>query len=100
MFEGPVIGSLRICRKKAGGHLPALQMIANAITAHSLFGTGVIGAIAVFQILFLLTIHNNHSSDDWILTRIIHEASTAAADPGVSTALRSVGLLDVLSINH
>ena len=31
------------------------------------------------------------------LTRIIHEASTAAADPGMSTALRSLGLLDVLS---
>jgi hypothetical protein len=31
------------------------------------------------------------------LTRIIHEASTAAADPGMSTALRSFGLLDVLS---
>jgi hypothetical protein len=32
-----------------------------------------------------------------LLTRIIHEASTAAADPGMSAALRSVGLLDVLS---
>jgi hypothetical protein len=30
------------------------------------------------------------------LTRIIHEASTAAADPGMSAALRSVGFLDVL----
>ena len=29
-----------------------------------------------------------------MLTRIIHEASTAAADPGMSTALRSVGFLD------
>jgi hypothetical protein len=31
------------------------------------------------------------------LTRIIHEASTAAADPGMSTALHFFGLLDVLS---
>jgi|WetSurMetagenome_2_1015567.scaffolds.fasta_scaffold316778_3 hypothetical protein len=31
------------------------------------------------------------------LPRIIHEDSTAEADPGVSTALRSFGLLDVLS---
>jgi len=37
------------------------------------------------------------------LARIIHEASTAAADPGMSTAYacfscaRSIGLLDVLS---
>ena len=30
------------------------------------------------------------------LTRIIHEASTAAADPGMYTALRSLRLLDVL----
>jgi len=31
------------------------------------------------------------------LTRIIHETSTAAADPGMFAALRSFGLLDVLS---
>jgi hypothetical protein len=31
------------------------------------------------------------------LARIIHEASTAAAQTGMSTALRSVGFLDVLS---
>ena len=30
------------------------------------------------------------------LTRISHQVSTAAADPGMSTALRSVGFLDVL----
>ena len=32
-----------------------------------------------------------------VLARISHQLSTAAADPGMSTALRSVGLLDVLS---
>ena len=31
------------------------------------------------------------------LARISHQFSTAAADPGLSTALRSVGLLDILS---
>jgi hypothetical protein len=31
------------------------------------------------------------------LTRISHQISTAAADPGMFTALRSVGLLDILS---
>ena len=31
------------------------------------------------------------------LARISHRLSTAAADPGMSTALRSLGLLDVLS---
>jgi hypothetical protein len=30
------------------------------------------------------------------LTRISHQLSTAAADPGMSAALRSVGLLDIL----
>jgi hypothetical protein len=30
------------------------------------------------------------------LTRISHQISTAAADPGMPTALRSVGLLDIL----
>jgi hypothetical protein len=70
MLEGPVIGAFRICRKKAGGYFPAFQMITNAITAHSLFGTGVIAAIAVLQILFLLTIHKNRSSDDWILRQL------------------------------
>jgi hypothetical protein len=31
------------------------------------------------------------------LTRTSHQISTAAADTGMSTALRSVGLLDILS---
>jgi hypothetical protein len=31
-----------------------------------------------------------------LLARSSHQRSTAAADPGMSTALRSVGLLDVL----
>ena len=31
------------------------------------------------------------------LTRIAHQLPTAAVDPGMSTALRSVGLLDILS---
>jgi len=31
------------------------------------------------------------------LTRISHQPPTAAADTGMSTALRSVGLLDALS---
>ena len=31
------------------------------------------------------------------LARISHQISTAEADPGMSTALRSFGLLDVLS---
>jgi hypothetical protein len=35
-------------------------------------------------------------SHPYVLARIIHEASTAAVDPDMSTALRSVGLLDVL----
>ena len=34
---------------------------------------------------------------DGSLTRISHRLSTAAVDPGMSTALRSLGLLDVLS---
>ena len=36
-------------------------------------------------------------ADERGLTRIIHEASAAAVDPGMSAALRSVGFLDVLS---
>jgi hypothetical protein len=32
-----------------------------------------------------------------LLARIIHEGFTAAADPGMPAALRSVGFLDVLS---
>jgi len=35
-----------------------------------------------------------------MLARISHQLSTAAADPGMSTALRSVGLLDILSSMH
>jgi hypothetical protein len=33
----------------------------------------------------------------FLLTRISTQISTAEADPGMSTALRSVGLLDILS---
>jgi hypothetical protein len=32
-----------------------------------------------------------------LLARISHQLTTAEADPGMSTALRSVGFLDVLS---
>jgi hypothetical protein len=31
------------------------------------------------------------------LTRISHQLSTVAADPGMAAALRSIGLLDILS---
>ena len=34
---------------------------------------------------------------DRMLARISHQLSAAAADPGMSAALRSVGFLDVLS---
>jgi len=40
-------------------------------------------------------VQRNESSSE--LTRISHKVSTAAAHPCMSTALRSVGLLDVLS---
>jgi hypothetical protein len=46
---------------------------------------------AVFKPIFCSDRGNAH------LARIIHEASTTSADPGMSTSLRSVGLLDVLS---
>jgi len=42
----------------------------------------------------------NPSAVPWLLkspARISHRVSTAAADPGMSTALRSVEFLDVLS---
>ena len=39
----------------------------------------------------------NEELERQVLTRISHQFSTAAADPGMSTALRSVGFLDVLS---
>jgi hypothetical protein len=45
--------------------------------------------------LSIFTPHEKLS--DPYLTRIIHEASTAAVDPGMSAALRSVGFLDVWS---
>ena len=62
MLERPVIGPLGICREKAGGQLPAVQVITDALTAIALSGTGFIAAIAVLHILVLLTIHNAYSS--------------------------------------
>jgi hypothetical protein len=40
---------------------------------------------------------SNDSVAGQSLTRISHGLSTAASDPDMSTALRSVGLLDVMS---
>ena len=40
---------------------------------------------------------NFANSYEPILTRISHHPSTAVADPGASTALRFLGLLDILS---
>jgi len=62
MLERPVVGPLGTCWEKAGGHLPAVQVIADAITADTLSGARFIAAIAVLHILVLLTIHNAYSS--------------------------------------
>jgi len=62
MLERPVIGPFGIFREKAGGNLPALQVIADAFTAIALSGAGFIAAIAVLHILVLLAIHNAYSS--------------------------------------
>jgi len=61
MLERPVIGALRGGREKTRGDFSAFQMIAQAVTAHSLAGTGRIAAVAVLQILILLTIHDRYS---------------------------------------
>jgi len=50
-----------------------------------------------FRNFVRVLIWNSRYRQSAALTRIIHEASTAAADTGMSTALRSLGLLDVLS---
>jgi len=57
MLEGTVVGPLGVFGKTAGGELPALQMILQALAANPLPGAGFIAAIAALQVLVLFAFH-------------------------------------------
>jgi hypothetical protein len=59
--EGPeaaVVGFFHIIRKTAAGQLLHTQMVSQAITAYPLFVTAGVCAIAILQVLRLITFHN------------------------------------------
>ncbi len=57
MFKCPVIGALRLPVKTAGRKLPHLQVKAYTVATGSLPAAWFVRAVALFQILFLLTFH-------------------------------------------
>lgn len=57
MFEGAIVGTLRITVEAAGGKLTHLEMILQAVAADPLAATWVIGTAAPIKILFLLAFH-------------------------------------------
>jgi hypothetical protein len=57
IFKRPVVGFFRVLRKAAGGQLPLLQVIRQAVTTGPLSAAGLIGAIAIIEIFFFFTFH-------------------------------------------
>jgi hypothetical protein len=62
MFKGAIIGSFRVLGKTAPGELPHFQMIRNALATGPFSGTGLIGAVTFFKVLFPITFHGFSSS--------------------------------------
>lgn len=56
-LEGSVICFFHIRRKTAGGQLPAVQMVAQALTAIAFSGARFVGAVAIGHIPVLVAIH-------------------------------------------
>jgi hypothetical protein len=57
-LETTVVSLFHLVRETAGGQLPTLQMITEALTTDSLMRTTGISAITKFQVLFLFTFHS------------------------------------------
>ena len=57
-FEATVVSLFHIVRETAGGQLPTFQVITETITTDSLMRTAGISTIAIFQVLFLFTLHS------------------------------------------
>ena len=57
MFKGAVVGSFRVLWKTAGGQLPLLYMIGEAVTADAFSAAGIIRAVAPVKILLFFAIH-------------------------------------------
>jgi hypothetical protein len=57
MFKRPVVVGFRIFWETAAGKLPHVQVICNAFAANTFSGTGVVSAVASFQVFLLITIH-------------------------------------------
>jgi len=59
--DGPVIGTFRFVREKAGGKLLHTRVVLNALAAKSLSAAGFIGAVAETHIFLLVgAVHCSH----------------------------------------
>lgn len=58
MFKRTVIGLFRVIRKTASRQLTGLEMVFDALTTHTLARTGIIAAIAGFEIIIFVTFHD------------------------------------------
>ncbi len=59
MFKRSVIRPLSVLRKTATRKLPALQMVSQAVAAHSLLFTRAVSALAVLEVTLFLAFHRN-----------------------------------------
>lgn len=57
MLEGTVLSLLGVPREATAGKLTTLEVILEAVTADALSRTGIVAAIALLQVLFLLAVH-------------------------------------------
>lgn len=64
VFEGTVVGSLRVLREAAPRQLSALQVIVKTLAADALPRTTAVSAIAPLQVSILLAVHGFTSQCD------------------------------------
>ena len=59
LFDAPVPASLDIVRKKTCRKLSLVLVIGDTLTAYPFTRTGLVCAIALFEVIFLVTLHTS-----------------------------------------
>lgn len=72
MFEGAVVGSFRFIRETAARQLAVFQVVAQAVAADALAGTGFVTAVAGFEIEVLFAFHGVGRFLVWLLGWIFY----------------------------
>lgn len=60
MLKGAVVGSFRVLWETAGGQLPLLYMIGEAVTADAFSTAGIIRAVAPVEVRLFFAFHTFH----------------------------------------